>query len=155
MLLENLHCLAHFAPRADNWVEQKHLEAGFALQQDQSSSYLSVCNVLNKFGKDHMCLVTVNVRVNEDFPNPHRPATILECFLHCFSGPERQWKKMFWTSTTTTCVWSQVTCLWTPHSCLFHTSSRDTGNPLVSSPQTPEKTILFRWTPSKSIEATW
>ena len=25
VLLQHLHCLAHFAPRADYWVEQQHL----------------------------------------------------------------------------------------------------------------------------------
>ena len=73
VLLQHLHCFADFVARAHDWVEQEHLSVG---------------NVIRELCINHMFLVGVTVRVDQDLSNPQGATTVLECFFHCFPGPK-------------------------------------------------------------------
>ena len=73
VLPQHLHCFADFVARAHDWVEQEHLSVG---------------NVIWELCINHMFLVGVTVRVNQDLSNPQGATTVLECFFHCFPGPK-------------------------------------------------------------------
>ena len=73
VLLQHLHCFANFVARTHDWVEQENFSVG---------------DVIWELCKNHMCLVSVTVRIDKDFANPHRTAAILECFFHCFPRPK-------------------------------------------------------------------